>query len=330
MRLPRLRFRISTFLLAVALVPLVLVVYTLNRDGPEARWLLLKLRYGNVATRRSAAIEALQSEGQAKSRDMFDFIFPNPTNPRTLEAEQRGRRRRAELLLPALARAANDPDAACRAHSLHALGFLAALHASDFEKLLTLHQVLAATRDPDDSVRTAAVGALGGLAGPDTETVINALRSALADSSLEVRQKAVWELGFVGVSVPATQADVAAILIPLLASREESRVRVQAAWSMSFFGVDSFRHPPTTGPDVVPALVAALKDPDVEVCRATAVILGLTTSDAQGRKISKWEQRKAAISPPSTRRSPTTTRPCDRSPPWLCSPWAGATPSSSN
>ena len=100
-----------------------------------------------------------------------------------------------------------------------------------------------------------------------------------------------------GVIVPATQFDAASILIPLLASREESRVRVNAAWAICYFGKDRDRHPPGAGPDVVPALVAALHDPHVDVRRAVAVILGLTTFDPRGRRITAWDRRKDSIIP---------------------------------
>jgi HEAT repeat protein len=126
---------------------------------------------------------------------------------------------------------------------------------------------------------------------------LNAIRSALDDRSIEVREKATFELGMLGVIVPASQPAVASILIPLLASREDPRIRVKAAWGMCYFGADGRRHPPGAGPDVVPALVAALDEPDVDVRRAAAAILGQTTSIAQGGEISVWDQRKDSIIP---------------------------------
>lgn len=143
----------------------------------------------------------------------------------------------------------------------------------------------------------AAVGSLSGLASRDTGAVLDAIRSALGDPSIEVREKATYELGMLGVIVPTSQPDAASILIPLLASREVARVRAKAAWGMCYFGVDGRRHSPETGPDVVPALVAALDDPDVDVRRTAAVILGSTTFIAGGGKISAWDQRKGSIIP---------------------------------
>jgi HEAT repeat protein len=297
MRLPRLRHRIRTLLLLVALVALALIGQRIYQDGPEAHWLLLKLRYGTVAARRSATIQARKSEGEATFHDFTGPILFGPPSARALEAQWRHRHRRAKLLLPALADAAKDPDPSCRANALRALNVLASLHASESDKLLTLRQIVAATRDPDDSVRTAAVSSLGGLADRDTSAAVDAIRSVLTDPSVEVRLAATRELGMLGVIIPATQPDAASILIPLLASREDSRVRIGAAWGLFYFGVDRRRHPPGTGPDVVPALVAALHDLDVDVRRAAAMILGSTTFDARGRLISSWDRRKAQIVP---------------------------------
>ncbi len=269
MRVRRFRFRIRTLLLLVALVALALTGQRLYRDGPETHWLLLKLRYGNVEARRSAAIQAGKSGPEG-----------------------------ADRFIPALAQAANDPDAGCRARALRALHNLVVLYAPESEKTLVLRQILAATRDPDDSVRAAAVGSLVGLADRDTRGVITAIQWALADSSVVVRQTAARALGMIAATLPATQPDAASILIPLLASREDSRVRVQAAWGLCYFGRDHRRHRAGEFPaDVVPALVTALRDPDVEVRRTAAVILGLTTYDPGERRISSWDRRKASIIP---------------------------------
>src|SRR5262249_27854816 len=159
--------------------------------------------------------------GESMFHLLVASVLSGTPNARSMEAQWRRRQRRAKLLLPALADATKDPDPSCRANALRALQFLASLHASESEKLLTLRQILAATRDRDDSVRTAAVDSLAGLADRDTRAVLNAIQSALADPSVEVRQAAAQELGMLGVIVPATQPDVASILIPLLASRED-------------------------------------------------------------------------------------------------------------
>ncbi len=291
MRFPRLSFRLRTLLVLVALVALALVGYRIYLDGPAAHWLLLKLRYGNVETRRSAALQVRES-AVLDLETVLTFF----DDPRAAPERKRLQQRRAVLLLPALLSLVEDPDAECRANAVRALQALVGHHPSETEKHLALSKILAATRDRDDSARTAAVDSLSGLAELDTEAVLKAIRSALADPSIEVRQAAAQELGMIGLTTPATQPEVASILIPLLASREDSRVRVNAARSM-IFGVDHRRHPAVIGPDVVPALVAALRDPEVDVRRTVAMRLGLTTFDARGRTISSWDRRKDSIIP---------------------------------
>ena len=297
MRLPRFQLRVRTLLAVVALIALALVGQRIYHDGPEAHWLLLKLRHGNVEARRSAARDALESESRVVLHDMVDGFLKGVVNPRVAEQKWRRRRRRAELLFPALVQAAKDPDASCRGNAIEALGFLAGLYASETEKRQALRHILVATRDPKDSVRAAAVDSLASLADRDKEAVVAAPRLAMTDPSVDVRQKAAWELGSLGVLHPETQSDVAPILTRLLASREDPRVRSKAAWGMWYLGVDQRRHPPGSGPDVVPALVAALRDPAVEVRRTAARVLGSTATDIQARPISSWEQRKASIIP---------------------------------
>ncbi len=265
MRLTRFRLRVRTLLAIVAVVALAMVGLRIYRDGPESHWLLLKIRHGNAEARRSAAIQVRESEGKAIFRAMGGQTFSGPANPQILEAEQRQRRRSVELLIPALAQAMNDPDATCRSAALKALTVLAGFEGSESEKSLALRLSIEAMRDREASVRKAAVDSLSGFADRDRRPVIDAIRSALADSSVEVRESAAWRLGFAGVTYPESQPEVASLLIPLLASKDDSRVRVNAAEGLSIFGVDRRRHPRGTGPDVVPALVAALRDPDVTV-----------------------------------------------------------------
>jgi HEAT repeat protein len=296
MRLPRFHIRVRTLSLLVALVALALVGKRVYREGPEAHWILLKLRFGNVEARRSAAARIKQAEGAAMFQGLFPDFFSSTTNPQALPEYWRGRKRRAELFLPVLLRVVKDPDAGCRARALEALAVLAPPNASDSVSSLVLRALLEAIRDKDDSVRTVAVGSLAGL-GKDPKPVLKAIRSALADPSVEVRQAAARGLGQLALIVPTSQSDVASILIPLLASREEPRVRVTAAWTLGLFGSDQRRHPAGAGPDVVPALIAALSDPEVDVRRAAITTLGSTSYDARSRVISVWEKRKDSILP---------------------------------
>ena len=234
MRLPRFRFHIRTLLLVVAIVALASVGHRFYRDGPEAQWLILKLRYGGVETRRAAANEAWNS-GDEAIHNAFDYVF-GLGHPPALETRVRRWRRRTELLLPALAQAAKDTDAICRARALVALHMNAVGGASEPGKALARREILAAFRDVDPAVRSAAVRTLVGLTGPARGTVIAALESALADPSWEVRHAAALELGTLGLEIPETQAEVASILIPVLAGPDDSRIRCGVAWALCFFG----------------------------------------------------------------------------------------------
>src|SRR5262249_14647525 len=156
----------------------------------------------------------------------------------------------AELMLPAITNATNDPDTACRVQALGTLQVLA-LYAPESEKLLSLRRILEATRDGDDSVRTAALESLLFLGYRDTSAVVAALRTAVEDRSVDVRRMAARQLGRLSYFQPEIRSDAATILSGLLAGREESSVRTQAAWGLWWIG----RGLKGAAPDVVPALV---------------------------------------------------------------------------
>ncbi len=298
MRLPRFHFRIRTLFALMVLITLAWVGTRIYHDSLEAHWLLLKLHYGDVEARRSAAREARDYEGKELLHNMVGQAFSGPATPQATEQRWGRGRRRAEILLPALAQATRDPDDICRVHALEALDVFASFYGTPPEKRYALRHILIATRDRNDSVRTAAIGSLASLAECDAEAVLATLRSALSDPSIEVRRTAAEELGMLGVIHPSTQPEVARILESVLASQEDPRVRIKAAWGMCYFGVDQRRHPAGSGPDVVTILIAALNDPEIEVRRTVAIILSSTTTDIQGQPLSSWDQRKALIIPP--------------------------------
>ncbi|HEY2156725.1 MAG TPA: HEAT repeat domain-containing protein [Isosphaeraceae bacterium] len=206
------------------------------------------------------------------------------------------RRGRTERLLPALIRATKDPDPECRVNALKAASAQASLYASEPLKDRVLRNSLAAMHDPDETVRAAALGSTtSGLGRRDAETFLGALRAALNDPSVGVRRAAAEQLGMLAAVQPETQADVAPILLRVLASREEPSVRAKAIAGVWLFGMDRRRDPACL--DVVPDLVAALRDPEVEVRRMTADVLGRTTIDSRCRPVSDWDLRKATIIP---------------------------------
>ena len=197
----RFRLRVRTLLSLVVLVALVLTGLRVYNDGPESHWLLLKLRYGKVEARRSAAARAWELGVSGMFQNVIAPVVMGPDDPQGSEASCRLQKRRAELLCPALIQTIKDPDPICRANALKALAILTFLNASDSDKSLVLPHILAAARDPDASVRAAAVGSMASLAGQDTAGVIDAIRSALTDSSVEVRQAAAWELGMLRMNL---------------------------------------------------------------------------------------------------------------------------------
>jgi HEAT repeat protein len=299
-RLPRFRLRVRSLMAAIALVAVGCLGVRVWRDGPENHWQLLKLRYGNVQTRRATALKIRESELVGVGRGLFSGILasPGPRQWQRWEDETHRGERRSAVLCPTLLSATRDSDAAVRANAITALGTLAVFHGSESLKRRVLDRVIEMTHDRNPSVRANAVSALSGsLAGPDTDRVLEAYRTSLNDASIEVRSEAARGSGLLGFMCPQTQPDVLSTLAGLLASRDDPKVRVQAAWGLCYFGQDQYRHPPGTGPDVVPALVTALHDADLQVRRAAARIVSLSHPNATGR-ISPWAQRKASIIPP--------------------------------
>jgi HEAT repeat protein len=217
--------------------------------------------------------------------------------PNAVTEAQRRQKRRAALLIPALNDLTNDPDLVCRRNAVRALRQYSANATTGTVKASLRQRLLAMLDDRDESVRAQAAGSLATLADGDLITIMRALRSATADPSTNVRQAAAWELGNVGWLVPKAQTEAASILIPLMVGQDEPTVRMQAASALALFGNDRKRFPPQAGPDVVPALLAALRDQNVEVRRRAASILGQSTFNGRSRSVSSWSLRKAAIVP---------------------------------
>ncbi len=300
MRLPRFRFTLRRMMVAVAIFALALFGHRLYREGVGTRWLLLKLHYGTVSTRRAAADEIRATGFGELARDVFGDGQPKS---REELIERRDRRaRQARLWLRGLVEATNDPDPVCRAKASNAISVLTIALGTEADRDLARRHLLVALKDPEDAVREAACEALSGLAGPGVGATFDALRGALDDPSASVRETAARSLAFVGLIHKEAQTAVAPILIRLLAGRDEARVRIAAAWGLCRFGKDAVRHPATSGPDVVPALVAATwSDPAVEVRRAVAAIFATLEFDSRtGPDFSAWETRKEAIIPALT------------------------------
>lgn len=116
------------------------------------------------------------------------------------------------------------------------------------------------TRHNDPGVRASACAALGRLAQPQDEPVLQALVAALKDTIPGVRQLAAQALGRIGAPSTVTA------LVAALRRRDEFRlVRRAATWSLGKLGPD---------PLAVEALSEALTDKDGEVRLVAAQGLG--------------------------------------------------------
>jgi HEAT repeat len=154
-RLPRIRLRVRSLMAVVALAAVVCLGVRISVEGPKTHWQRLELQYGSVQTRRSTAVEIYESEGIAIGRALFSGIFASSGggSSQAFENNHRLGERRAELLVPTLLRMTHDPDAACRASAVRALGTLATFYGSDSLKREVWNRVVALTHDPDPSVR---------------------------------------------------------------------------------------------------------------------------------------------------------------------------------
>lgn len=298
MRRHRLQIRVQTLVGLVALVAVLLAAVMFCGDEPMCHWRAWQVRWGGVARRRAALEQIWLAEGRATLGFMRAATLGGGGAAADAEWQRRGRRR-GTILMPILREvAAHDVAPECRAAGLRTLGSLATSHGTAAARGAALRVVLAGVGDGDPSVRAAAIGSLAGLASCDLPATLAALRSGLADPADPVRLAAVREWGMLGVLVPPAQPEAAAALAGILATSHNSPLRVGAVRGLSLFGADARRHPRATGPDVTPALVAALGDPDVAVRRAAAEVLGRPTVDARSRPVSPWSDRRDRLIPP--------------------------------
>lgn len=295
MRPPRLRFRIRTLVLLVALIAIAMTEYRVYQDGLDAHLWLLKIHCGNVRVRQSAAREIRD----VVDRSFFSSLWHNRVGsgrtPAFAEQHRRFLERRSALLLPALVDLSSDPDPGCRVEGLKSLAGLAVYHGSDSVKGEALRCVFTASRDGDERVRIAALGSFFGLVPSDASIVLNRFREALRDPSIELREAAAVQLGYLGLDHPQA---VAPILMSVISSEDDPGVRVIAVQSIGLFGVDDRGYSRGQCPDVVPALLAASRDPEVKIRQKAVSVLSLTRGRLPtGLITSRWALRKPAILP---------------------------------
>ncbi|MBI2345560.1 MAG: HEAT repeat domain-containing protein [Deltaproteobacteria bacterium] len=166
----------------------------------------------------------------------------------------------AVLAVPALSTTLKDPDAGVRAAAAGALGDIYSSSVNRPMPKAILNYVpqvvpalLAALRDPEANVRHEATYALGLIESPQA---VPALIAAMQDPEAQVRSTAVWALG---------QTKAPQVIPRLIDALQgpDAALRGPAAWAlMHMYSRDGA--PPRAIhqyiPQVVPALVAALKD----------------------------------------------------------------------
>jgi hypothetical protein len=291
---PWLRRRLTTRRLGllVLMVALGLGGWRVYREGPELHWLVFKLRYGGVETRLSTASKILRAVA-SQSLWTIQEKEPIPGDPRGRQAWLALRQQRDEILFSALLSAIRDPVPECRGAALRAAGKFVLSRPSDSRKNQVRKETLVALRDPNAVVRSAGLEQLVGIEQPPI--ALASLRKALADPSVEVQVTAIWQLGVLGMIAAETQAEIVAILKEILNNQQDDRVRVAAEWGLSHF--ENANHDDTPGPNVVPALLIALRDPEVGARREAATILARMTSTARSQSVAAWSLRREVIIP---------------------------------
>lgn len=126
--------------------------------------------------------------------------------------------------------------------------------------------LIKALNDVNESVRSGAVGALGN--AEPTENVIRAISAALYDANIGVRQDAVFVLGKFARNgiVSAPKEAVPSLIAMLRDSKQGAEVRQDAVEVLAHIGPGAA--------DAVPALIAALRDPESFIRRDVAWALG--------------------------------------------------------
>ncbi len=245
---------------------------------------------------RATAIEAA---GASKDAHVFELLarqYENPALPDFLARRVHTALRELSLANPdqrdaflgVLAKL--EQDSTARVHVARLLGILAELRQE--RRALEPAQALAALQpylaSSAADVRAAAAAACARVASEEALDAVAALVQADADA--RVRRVA---LGVVARARSAKHDATRALLLEHLAQDGDARVRETAA---SYLGVRG-------RPDVIPALEAALGDPDWRVMTSAAVALGKTQNEASVAALADlyrkgsgdWRLRASAI-----------------------------------
>jgi HEAT repeat protein len=250
--------------------------------GPEAkdavRDLTILLKDKDPGVRRAAvvALGASQPKDEAAASALIDLLRDKDADvrvavldalPRIDSALRIDHEPGGKIAIPVLVAALKDDSAAsvrvAAARNLayfRRLSFGASKHLGDKPNEVVT-ALVAALKDADADVRAAAVASLGHL-GHDTEEEVGPyplLRVLAKDKAPAVRAEAARALGCLGSHAPKR---IAWELLEALKGDTDAKVRAAAADALySFFYEEE---------DVLPGLIAALKDNEAEVRTAAA------------------------------------------------------------
>ncbi|MCS7240856.1 MAG: HEAT repeat domain-containing protein, partial [Candidatus Bipolaricaulota bacterium] len=190
---------------------------TIGRDDPQALSVLVRATRSRDPQEVAVALEALAQFGAA-DQEALDAVLLRVNHP--LAAVRSAALRvlglaPAEVAVPSLLAALNDPSAAVRRTAALLLGDLGPQAAA-------APALVGLLEDPDPLVREAAGTALGNLAD-SSEPVIAGLCGRLKDTSFEVRIAAITALGKLGPKAEAALPD----LFWLLESEDEALTYTQ-------------------------------------------------------------------------------------------------------
>lgn len=291
------RIRLRTMLLLVPLVGLGLFVARVYLQGYDEFVWIVKLRYGGVQARREALAEAWVSHPSwSLWGTALDDYGPRPASLRRLEWGQSGRWSRfAARIRPEVRDATDDADPLCRALALRALASLATSSGTSADERTAFRRINRAVEDPDPEVRAMAVSLLGLGRDLDPSTTYATVRSSMSDPSPRVHLACVRKLRSLGLHHPELRREIVPSLIAWLADHPDARVRKEAAEVLTWMGQDLNRDI-ADPPELLPALLGAMKDRDATVRRE--VVIGLAAFlPNPDRPVLLWASRSGQIRP---------------------------------
>ncbi len=280
----------------VAIVAFALIGLRLWDEGLDTHWTLLKLRFGDIKTRRTVAKSLHDDMAGTMFADLFGGMLGSNATPAERERAWKRRQRRAEMLLPTLIHATRHPDAELRKHAIDAVGVLIGWYQTrDFAEQARA-SLIAATTDPNPQIRAVALGTMGSLArnGVDRTLLMNILAKALEDHDVDVRLEASKEILFMGTAFADSLPEAARLLVDVVEHSAAARERARA---VAWLGIIEKRRRDQASPtnmEVLGPLSRALEDRDPEVRRAAARVLSCRFYSRK-KNVALWLPRKTEV-----------------------------------